>query len=206
MAERTRAGRTIDPDRVGNAEAWFRFFKQGYTNLVQRTTDSALLVLSPTNPAVDNPVKTFPLQRGADARAVMSTAADSGAAELRATAATQLDTLRAKRKSAMDAADEEYRSKEFELLAAIQEWKQLVDPTLRGVAARQIGVLQKELAELDERRSSAANTVRSIQSLQLMRAVSDPDTRDTRNIPYPVFRAYTSQFSPTEVVIGADMA
>jgi hypothetical protein len=199
MAE--RAKRTIDPDRVGNADAWLRYFKQGYSNLVQRDNDSALLVLSPTTPTVDNPVKTFALQRGQDARLAMSDE------ELRATAQSHLDSLRSKQRSAMSAADEEYRSKESELLSAIQEWKQMTDPTLRGVAARTIGGLQKELAALDERRSQTANAVRTIQSRELMRVAFDPDTRDMRKLAYPVFTAFTSQFSTKDVVITeGDMA
>jgi hypothetical protein len=106
--------------------------------------------------------------------------------QLRASAIARMNTLREDRLAAVQAADEMYRVKEQECLEAVATWKRAA-PHERSAAAMAVGSLQRELAREDEARQSAKYPHRFVQKQELMRTVIDPDTRDMRKIPHPVF-------------------
>ena len=72
-------------------------------------------------------------------------------AQLRASASSRLQALREDRVGAVETARVAYRQKEKELLEAVLEWKQAEDAD-RSERALHVGLLQKELATLDQER------------------------------------------------------
>ncbi len=79
-------------------------------------------------------------------------------AQLRASAATRLQSLREDRIGAVENARATYRQKETQLLAAVLEWKQA--DADRSEKALEVGKLQKELANLDKERRNIEYTFR----------------------------------------------
>ncbi len=107
--------------------------------------------------------------------------------QLRASAVARMASLREEIAAAVKAADEAFRAKEQEYLEAVAIWKQSATSQERAAAAMGIGKLQRDLASLEERRQSAKYPHRFLQSQELARIVINPDTRDERKIPHPVF-------------------
>ncbi len=136
--------------------------------------------------------------KGVDAISILTQSAHAGNEQLRAAAITRMNTLRADIATATGAADEAYRAKEQEYLQAVAAWRQATDAQERGLRARLVGTLQKDLTALDERRQAARFPHRYVQMQDLFRTVIDADTRDTRKIPHPVFVERTATTSPTE--------
>ena len=120
---------------------------------------------------------------GLDAIAIL---VNSDKEQLRASAITRLDTLRAENAASVSAADEAYRATEAEYLEAVTAWKRAT-PAERGAAATRVGELQRTLEHQDTARQEARYPHRHIQQKELYRNVIDPDTRDMRKIPFPVF-------------------
>jgi hypothetical protein len=179
MAERVRA-RTIDPDRVGNVDAWLRWYKSNYANLVQRPSDGALMVLAPSTLDKENPVRTFPLDKGIDAVGYMIYGTDD---KVRATAASHIEG-RAKEQAARIASlEESYTQKEGELLEAVEEWKATRDPLITA----QIGSIQLELESIDRERENARYPTRYVAMMDLKRSIKDYETGDQRLMPFPVY-------------------
>jgi hypothetical protein len=179
MTERARA-RTIDPDRVGNVDAWLRFYKSNYANLVQRPSDGALMVLAPSTLDKENPVRTFALDKGIDAIGYMIHGTDD---KVRATAASHIES-RAKEQTARIASLEEaYVQKEQELLEAVEEWKATRDPLISA----EVGTIQLALESLDKERQDAKYPVRYIATMDLKRTIKDYETGDQRLMPFPVY-------------------
>ena len=120
--------------------------------------------------------------------------------QLRVLAIARMTTLREERLVAVKAADEAYISKEREYLEAVSVWKRTASQG-RATAAYAVGELQRDLAKAGETRQLAMYPYRFIQSHELIRAVIDPDTRDTRKIPHPVFVGHTMATNATDRTI-----
>jgi hypothetical protein len=136
--------------------------------------------------------------KGVDA---IPTIVHSTNAQLRVSAITRMATLREERVAAVKAADEAYRGKEQEFLEAVSTWKRAATPQERGVAAVEVGTLQRELAKLDEARQHERYPHRYIQTRELFRSVVDADTRDMRKIPHPVYVERTVATDPVDRMI-----
>lgn len=185
MAARTR-GRTIDPERIVDIPTWIRYYST-YTNLVQRPSDGALLVLKPGDADISNPVKEFQLTKAVDALSYINQGADP---ELRVQAATKLEILAKERATKAETINAVYRQKERELLQKHREWKQAAgtpDLGLRTLLATEVGVLQKELRDLDTERRETLYPYRSIHQLIVSKDVIDYESRDSRKVEYPIF-------------------
>ena len=122
--------------------------------------------------------------RGIDA---LPTILHSTNEQLRASAIVRMTTLREEINAAVKVADEAYRMKEQDYLQAVADWKQSATSQERASAAIKVGHLQRELAALEEIRQSAKYPHRFLQIKELARVVINPDTRDERKIPHPVF-------------------
>lgn len=133
--------------------------------------------------------------KGLDAIAIL---ANSTNEQLRASATTRMTSLREDITKAVDAADVVYREKEAEYLVAVSYWKRAASAQERTEAAQKVGHLQRELAKTEEVRQSARYPHRFIQQKDLFRSVIDPDTRDARVIPFPVYLERTMASNPTE--------
>lgn len=146
-AERKR--RTIDPERVTSLDDWIKYNKQAYTNLrmdddgncsVYDTADSKKLV------------KRIPFKKAVD---IYQPLAAYESSELRARAVTKHDELLGEKKRMVREISAEYATKEAELIKQTTLWNQSQDVPQRAALARQIGILSKELSELDTKRQSA---------------------------------------------------
>lgn len=191
----------MDPDRISNIDDWLRFYKQKYTNLVIRPSDGAFLVLGPTSLDRENPIKTFPMRKGADA---VQYVVGGENADIRAAAGEHLKTAAAERHAAVAAADAAYRSVEKEMLGAVQTWKNTATTAERAVAALEVGRLQAHMVTLDRGRQEARYPQRFIQSATLPRQLINYETRDERVIPYPVFRGVLTTATIAERTIAVD--
>lgn len=181
MAERAqRRARTIDPDRVGNVDAWLKFYKSDYANLVHRPSDGALLVLAPSTLDKSNPIRTFTIEKGIDAIGYMIYGTDD---KVRATAASHIEGRRKEREGQVVSIEEAYTTKEQELLETVTEWKTTRDTTI----ANQVGALQLELQEIEKERQMAKFPVRYVKEMELKRSIKDYGTGDERMMPFPVY-------------------
>jgi hypothetical protein len=133
--------------------------------------------------------------KGMDAIAILVNSTNE---QLRASATTRLTSLREEIHQAVHAADEEYRGREAEFLEAVTAWKRADSVQERTETALVVGRLQKDLVKLDEMRQRARYPHRYIQQKDLFRNVIDPDTRDMRTIPFPVYVERTVTSDPTE--------
>ena len=122
--------------------------------------------------------------RGVDA---IPTILHSANEQLRVSAIARMASLRDEITTNVTSADEAFRVKEQEYLEAVAIWKQSATPQERASAAMGIGKIHRELASLEERRQAAKYPHRFLQSQELGRIVINPDTRDERKIPHPVF-------------------
>jgi hypothetical protein len=121
--------------------------------------------------------------------------------QLRASAITRMKTLRDEITAAVKGADEEYRAKEQDFLAAVATWKQSANQQERGAAALTVGSLQRDLVRLDEERQAAKYPHRFIQTRELLRSVLNAETRDERKIPHPVYLERGLTTDPAERTI-----
>ena len=134
-------------------------------------------------------------RKGLDALAILVNSEEKE--QLRASAITRLATLREDRATAVATADEAYRGAEREYLDAVAAWKHATNAE-RGAAALVVGELHRGLEGLDRARQEARYPHRYIQQKELYRNVVDPDTRDMRKIPFPVFVSRTSDTDAKE--------
>ncbi len=84
--------------------------------------------------------------------------------QLRASATARLHAIREDRLSAFVSAESAYRNKEQALLKAVSEWKQS-EPAERPSYAIQVGILQKDLAKLDQERRGIQYPQRFLQQI-----------------------------------------
>jgi hypothetical protein len=133
--------------------------------------------------------------KGLDAIAIL---VNSTNPQLRASAATRMTALREEVQTAVKTADDAYRAKEAEFLEAVGVWKRADSVQERAEAADKVGQIQRELAKSEEIRQKARYPHRFIQQKDLYRNMIDPDTRDTRTIPFPVYVERTIATTPTE--------
>ncbi len=136
--------------------------------------------------------------RGIDA---LPTILHSANEQLRASAIVRMTTLREEINAAVRTADEAYRMKEQEYLEKVAAWKQSATSQERAAGAIDVGRLQRELATLEEHRQSAKYPHRFLQLKELARVVINPDTRDERKIPHPVFVERTMTTTAAERTI-----
>jgi hypothetical protein len=198
MAE--RRGRTIDPDQVNSVDTWLRFSKRKYTNLYHRESDGAFLVLNPTAPDVQSPVKTFTMTKGKDAIAVLLR--DDTSSELRAEAETRLGDLSREQAAKKSVGFEAYREVEHQLMEAIQSWK--ISDAPKAEKAMKVGRIQAQLETLDAARSKATYPIRYIQEGIHERRVIDSATQDARKIPYELYCTVVRYSDPATRSIAKD--
>jgi hypothetical protein len=103
--------------------------------------------------------------------------------KVRATAASHIESRMRDRSSQIAPIEEAYIEKEKELLETIQEWKATRSPLI----ANQVGSLQLELQKLEQDRANAKYPVRYIKEMNLNKSAIDPQTGDTRLIPFSVY-------------------
>jgi hypothetical protein len=181
MADAIRRGPTIAPDRITNVDSWIQYSKR-YANVVRRSRDGALLVLNPANMDLENPAKEIPLTKAVDAIAYIVQGSDPN---IRAQAATRLETVRSERNSAVQSINGTIREKQLALMQAHREWTAAAsqgNSAASATIAADIGQLQKELADLDKRRQETRAPHRFIQSRHLNRMAIDYETKDERAI------------------------
>lgn len=121
--------------------------------------------------------------------------------QLRASAQARLAAIREDIQQAVRVADEAFRHEEEAYLAAVAAWTRAATEAERAQAALAVGRLQVALAAADTQRQSARYPHRFIQQKDLLRNVIDPDTRDLRTIPFPVFVERTMTTTPTDRTI-----
>jgi hypothetical protein len=175
--------RTIDPKKVTSLEKWVQYHNS-YGNVV-KGPNQTFQVLDPTTMDTEAPVKTFEMARGYDAIAVLQRE------ELRAfhpQAGTLLETAAKERNAKVAELNKQYKEKEQELLKQIQVWKTSSEAGTKSLLADAIGILQKELGEIDTARRATKYPHRFLQSEKLARAMIYPATRDARMIPHAIFR------------------
>jgi hypothetical protein len=173
--------RTIDPKKVTTLEKWVQYNKS-YGNVVMGPNNT-FLVLDPESLDMENPIKTFTIGQAVDAIVAIQ---DSG---LQEQALRILETGQEQRIAAVAEVNQAYREKEQELLKTILIWKTTAEAAAKSLLADSIGILQKELADLDTARRQAKYPHRYIlEEKRLPRMVLNYATRDARVIQHSVYR------------------
>jgi len=198
MAQRPeKRRRTIDPARVETIDEWLKFYEQRYTNL--RLDDGGYL--SVYDPADSKKlVKRITLKKGVDAAQVL---ASSDTSKLRADAITSYDELRASKKTAIAIASAEYVEKEAELLVQSHLWEQSRDTAQRATLARQIGVLTRELEQLDKKLQDATYSRRTIRENENMTGqMIDYRSHDTSKLGYTLHYCIPEYTTVSERIVS----
>jgi hypothetical protein len=193
--------RTIDPKKVTSLERWVHYYKS-YGNIVEGP-DNTFLVLDPASLDESAPVKTFAIGKAVDAVTALHLENDNRAAQ----AAALLQDAATKRATAVAAANDAYRAKEQQLLREVQHWKTAGEPAVRSLMADTIGILQKELSELDTARREARYPHRYIlEEKRLPRMVLNYATRDERVIQNAIYRTVPQTMTISERIIEVGKA
>lgn len=174
----------INPAKIETVGDWIKGTTKRYGNLVMRKTDGAMLVLDPMTLDASAPVKTFPRTKAIDAIAYLN---QGQVAQLREQAATRMTTLTSERNAAVKNTNEVFRAKEKELLEKHQQWRNAENDGTRSSVATEIGILQKELAELDTQRRQETFPKRYVIEKEMKRVILDDDTGQKRIAQRTVF-------------------
>lgn len=157
----TRKGsRMVDPSKINDAETWIKYYNAKYANLGIRKTDGAYLVYRTEKEKTSEVAKVINIRRGYDAIVLANYGSTK---ELRDSAAEKLKTIQTANIGSFDELSKEYKTIETELLETIDEHKTIEEDKIsKAKLVRKIGKLQKELAEVDEKRYSTLYPIRMV--------------------------------------------
>jgi hypothetical protein len=158
----TRKGaRMVDPSKINDADSWIKYYNARYANLGIRKTDGAYLVYHTEKEKSSEVAKVINIRRGYDAIVLANYGTTK---ELRDSAAEKLKTIQTTNIGSFDELSKEYKTIETELLETIDEHKLIEedDKISKAKLVRKIGKLQKELAEVDEKRYSSLYPIRMV--------------------------------------------
>lgn len=157
----TRKGsRMVDPSKINDAETWIKYYNAKYANLGIRKTDGAYLVYHTEKEKSSEVAKVINIRRGYDAIILANYGSTK---ELRDSAAEKLKTIQTANIGSFDELSKEYKTNETELLETIDEFKSIEEDKIsKAKLIRKIGKLQKELADIDEKRYSVLYPVRMV--------------------------------------------
>jgi hypothetical protein len=152
----SKKGKTVDPAKIVDANVWVQYFKAKYINLMLRKSDGAYLVFDPTkyleNPEKtksEEPAKVIQVKRGYDAIVIANF---SKSKELRDKAGEKLHSLQTSSAGKFEELSKDYKSLETQLFEKIEEAKISEDLVARVKLIKEIGLLQKQLADKDVER------------------------------------------------------
>jgi hypothetical protein len=149
MASR-KGGRAVDPSKISDAETWIKYYNAKYTNLGIRKSDGAYLIYHTEKEKGDEPAKVINVRRGYDAIVLANYGATK---ELRDSAGEKLKLIQTTNTGLFEQLSKDYKTIETELLEKVNEYKSIEDDRIsKAKLAKIIGKLQKDLAEVDEKR------------------------------------------------------
>ncbi len=200
-----RRPRTVDPTKVTDLDSWLSYYKLGYAN-IKHGSNGEFLVLDPVTQDMTAPAKVIETQKGYDYIDVLRS--EKAEPSLRAASEAKREAVASEIQSHVTDAMTNYLSAEHNLMTAVQQWNVAVNPAERSVAALDVGVAQRALAEADEAYRKALYPKRYIKPESgLARKTVDYTTIDDRVIQYAIYRLVPETTEPGDrVVIGADTA
>lgn len=152
----SKKGKTVDPAKISDANVWVQYFKAKYINLMIRKSDGAYLVFDPTKflensekTKNEEPAKVIQVKRGYDAIVIANY---SKSKELRDKAMDKLQSIQTSSEGKFEELSKDYKVLEKQLLEKIEETKISEDLVARVKLIKEIGLIQKQLAEKDEER------------------------------------------------------
>ena len=204
-AQKTKKGKTVDPEKVNDLETWAKYFKRGYQNVVV-DEDGSFVVLDPVLTKTDFPAaltgekKPIKHLMGEDYITVLADPKSSS--ELRAAAEARRTQIHDALDARINAAKLAYSEAETELLNIHQRWKSAPDAGTRTILARAVGEANAALAsaEHDLREAQAPHRY-VLEYSDLPRSMLKPgsgDDRPIRNVIYRVVPAVTD--APERVI------
>jgi hypothetical protein len=200
-----RRPRTVDPTKVTDLDSWLSYYKLGYAN-IKHGKNGELLVLDPATQDSANPAKVIEAQKAYDYIDVLRS--ESSEPSLRAASEAKREAVISEIQSHVTDAMANYLSAEKTMLEAVDRWNSAVNPAERSVAALDVGVAQRALADADAVYRNALFPKRYIKSESgIARKLIDYTTVDDRVIQYAIYRLVPEATEPADrVVIGAGTA
>ena len=207
--QKTKKGKTVDPNKVNDLETWAKYFKRGYQNVIV-DEDGSFVVLDPELTKTDFPAaltgdkKSIKHLMGEDYITVLADPKTSS--ELRAAAEARRTQIYDALEARMNAAKLAYGEAETELLNITQRWKSAPDVPTRITLARAVAEANAALVvtERDLRNAQAPHRY-ILEYSDIPRSMLKPGSGDDRPIKNVIYRAVPEVTEPTErvIVIGA---
>jgi hypothetical protein len=207
--QKTKRGKTVDPEKVNDLETWAKYFKRGYQNVIV-DEDGSFVVLDPELTKTDFPAaltgdkKPIKHLMGEDYINVLADPKSSS--ELRAAAEARLTQINDMSDARINAAKLAYSEAETELMNITQRWKSAPDVPTRITLARAVAEANATLvvAERDLRTAQAPHRY-ILEYSDIRRSMLKPGSGDDRPIRNIIYRAVPAVTEAPErvVMIGA---
>ncbi len=196
----TRKGaRMVDPSKINDAETWIKYYNAKYANLGIRKTDGAYLVYHTEKEKTSEVAKVINIRKGYDAIVLANYGTTK---ELRDSAAEKLKTIQTASVGSFEELSKEYKTIETELLETIDEHKTIEDDKIaKAKLVRKIGKLQKELAEIDEKRYNILYPVRMVIDKSIQHRYLDYETKSDTYKPITLLNNVSTKISDRVIEI-----